>query len=102
VQKMLVDNLGITVELSVLPRDTHYEQIELGKVNFWRDGWIADYPDAENFLKLFHGKLVPEDTQKASYLNTVRFKNNNFDNYYNLLFKEGYFFFRIHFLICSK
>lgn len=88
VQRMLIENLGITVELSVLPRDTHYEQIELGNVNFWRDGWIADYPDPENFLKLFHGKLVPEDNQKASYLNTVRFKNTNFDNYFEASMRE--------------
>lgn len=82
VQKMLTDNLNITVELSVLPRDLHYDQIEQGNVLFWRDGWIADYPDPENFLKLFHGKLVPDDSVKASYLNTVRFKNTNFDNYF--------------------
>jgi len=88
VQKMLVDNLGITVEISVLPRDKHYDQIEQGNVKFWRDGWIADYPDPENFLKLFHGKLVPEDTQKASYLNTVRFKNTNFDNYFEACSRE--------------
>lgn len=88
VQRMLIDNLGITVELSVLPRDTHYEQIEQGEVNFWRDGWIADYPDPENFLKLFHGKLVPLDSQKASYLNTVRFKNTNFDNYFEASMRE--------------
>ena len=79
VQKMLADNLGITVELSILPRDKHYEQIELGNVNIWRDGWIADYPDPENFLKLFHGKLVPDDSVKASYLNTVRFNDPDFD-----------------------
>ncbi|MCA1764286.1 MAG: peptide ABC transporter substrate-binding protein [Flavobacteriales bacterium] len=82
VQKMLTKNLNITVELSVLPRDMHYDQIEKGNVLFWRDGWIADYPDPENFLKLFHGKLVPDDSVKASYLNTVRFKNTNFDNYF--------------------
>jgi peptide/nickel transport system substrate-binding protein len=51
-------------------------------VEFWRDGWIADYPDPENFLKLFHGKLVPEDSVKASYLNTVRFTNDEFDRYF--------------------
>lgn len=82
VQKMLTNNLNITVELSVLRRDLHYDQIEQGNVLFWRDGWIADYPDPENFLKLFHGKLVPDDSVKASYLNTVRFKNTNFDNYF--------------------
>lgn len=88
VQEMLTENLGLTVELSVLPRDKHYDQIEMGHVNFWRDGWIADYPDPENFLKLFHGKLVPQDSQKASYLNTVRFKNAKFDEYFESSLRE--------------
>lgn len=88
VQNMLAENLGITVELSILPRDKHYEEIELGNVNIWRDGWIADYPDPENFLKLFHGKLVPEDSVKASYLNTVRFSDPAFDQYFELSTKE--------------
>lgn len=82
VQEMLTRNLGITVELSVLPRQSHYEQIAQGEVAFWRDAWIADYPDPENFLKLFHGKLVPEDNEKATYLNTVRFKSDLFDKYF--------------------
>jgi peptide/nickel transport system substrate-binding protein len=88
VQKMLADNLGITVELSILPRDKHYEEIELGNVDIWRDGWIADYPDPENFLKLFHGKLVPEDSVKASYLNTVRFSDPDFDENFELSTRE--------------
>jgi peptide/nickel transport system substrate-binding protein len=86
VQSMITANLGITVELSVLPKDAHYETIEMGNVRFWRDGWIGDYPDPENFLKLFHGKLVPDDNEKASYLNTVRFINEEFDlNFENSL-----------------
>jgi len=88
VQKMLADNLGITVELSILPRDKHYEEIELGRVEIWRDGWIADYPDPENFLKLFHGNLVPEDSVKASYLNTVRFNDPSFDQFFELSTRE--------------
>jgi len=82
VQMMLAKHLNITVELSILPRDKHYEEVEKGKVAIWRDGWIADYPDPENFLKLFHGKLVPDDSVKSSYLNTVRFKNANFDDFF--------------------
>jgi peptide/nickel transport system substrate-binding protein len=88
VQRMLAENLNITVELSVLPRDKHYEQVELGNVKIWRDGWIADYPDPENFLILFYGKLVPDDTVKASYLNTVRFKNADFDRFFEQSTKE--------------
>lgn len=89
VQSMLNENLGITVELSILPREKHYEEIELGKVPIWRDGWVADYPDPENFLKLFHGKLVPEDSVKASYLNTVRFSDAQFDNYFERSTRES-------------
>jgi peptide/nickel transport system substrate-binding protein len=88
VQKMLVVNLGLTIELSILPRDKHYEEVELGNVEIWRDGWIADYPDPENFLKLFHGKLVPNDSVKASYLNTVRFKDSDFDEFFELSTRE--------------
>lgn len=82
VQDMLFETLNLTVELSALPRSRHYDQVEQGKVDFWRDGWIADYPDPENFLKLFHGKLVPDDSVKASYLNSVRFKDDSFDHYF--------------------
>lgn len=88
VQTMLTKNLGITMELSILPKNSHYETVELGNVRFWRDGWIGDYPDPENFLKLFHGKLVPDDNEKASYLNTVRFKNEEFDSYFENSLKE--------------
>ena len=82
VQRMLSRVLNITIELSILPRSRHYEEVEEGKVDLWRDRWVADYPDAENFLKLFHGKLVPEDSVKSSYLNSVRFKDMMFDHYF--------------------
>ncbi len=82
VQAMLIKNLGLTIELSVLPKHSHYETVEQGSVAFWRDSWIADYPDPENFLQLFHGALVPEDNEKASYLNTVRFRDEKFDAFF--------------------
>lgn len=88
VQRMLTQNLNLTVEIAVLPRTLHYEQIENGDVAFWRDGWIGDYADPENFLRLFHGKLVPEDSVKASFLNTVRFKDEEFDRYFEASLRE--------------
>lgn len=88
IQRMLTTHLGLTVELAVISRDRHYDEIENGNVEFWRDGWIADYPDPENFLKLFHGKLVPEDSVKASYLNTVRFKDPVFDGFFESAVRE--------------
>lgn len=88
IQEMLSTHLGLTVELAVLPRNRHYDMVERGYTPFWRDGWIADYPDPENFLKLFHGKLVPEDSIKASYLNTARFKDPTFDKYFEAGLRE--------------
>ena len=88
VQRMLTKNLNLTVEIAVLPRNLHYEQVENGDVAFWRDGWIADYADPENFLRLFHGKLVPEDSVKASFLNTVRFRDEEFDKYFEASLRE--------------
>ncbi|MDX2219876.1 MAG: ABC transporter substrate-binding protein [Burkholderiales bacterium] len=33
-------------------------QAQLGKVQMWAYGWIADYPDGENFLQLFWSKSI--------------------------------------------
>ncbi len=100
VQRMLTENLGLTVELSVLTKASHYENVENGQVRFWRDGWIGDYPDPENFLKLFHGKLVPEGNEKASYLNTVRFNDPKFDEIYEASLREPNKKFRME--LCQK
>lgn len=80
VQAMLEQHLGIPVVTSVLPADQHYERVEMGKAQFWREGWIVDHPDPENFLALFHGKNVPADTAEPSYLNSTRYKNARFDS----------------------
>ncbi|MBL7953146.1 MAG: ABC transporter substrate-binding protein [Flavobacteriales bacterium] len=80
VQAMLEQNLGVRVVTSVLPADQHYERVEMGRAQFWREGWIVDHPDPENFLALFYGKSVPADTTVPSYLNSTRYKNARFDS----------------------
>lgn len=80
VQGMLEDNLGARVVTSVLPADQHFERVEQGKASFWREGWIADHPDPENFLALFHGRNVPADTSEPSYLNSTRYRNATYDS----------------------
>lgn len=80
VQAMLQKELGITVGLSVLPDDQHYDRTDRGINVFWRQGWVGDYPDAENFLALFYGKNVPADSTQPSYLNSVRYKNPAYDS----------------------
>jgi peptide/nickel transport system substrate-binding protein len=79
VQKMLEDNLGINVEIVTVPWAQHTEAVENAKVKFWRLGWIADYPDPENFLNLFHGKWYEPDLSVESYINSFRYNNPDFD-----------------------
>lgn len=85
VTKMLRDNLNISVEITQLPWAQHLENAETGKVLFWRFGWVADYPDPENFLNLFYGPHVPVKINDNSYINTVRHKSKAFD----VLFKKA-------------
>lgn len=80
VQEMLARNLGVRVIATVLPADQHYDRIEFGRPQLWREGWIADHPDPENFLALFYGKNVPVDTAAPSYLNSTRYRNARYDS----------------------
>ncbi len=58
--------LGIEVEVDLLETDVYYYSLENVVGNLWHSGWVADYPDPENFLDLllsshtFEGKYVNE------------------------------------------
>ena len=80
IQKMLSDNLNISVKLNVMPMAQHYANVEAGKSIFWRAGWVADYPDPESFLNLFYSIHLPEDDSEKTYLNNVRYKNEAYDS----------------------
>jgi len=82
VQKMLTENLNIDVEISQVVWAQHINNIETGKVGFWRFGWVADYPDPNNFLNLFYGKNVPKTMEQSSYANPTRYMNANYDQLY--------------------
>lgn len=82
VQKELKDNLNIDIEIQVLPFAQHLENAMTGKSEFFRIGWIADFPNPENFLFLFYGSDVPKDKTSSSFPNLARYKNAKFDEYY--------------------
>ncbi len=48
--------LGIKVQIEVNPAATNRELVALSRVPFFRKSWVADYPDAENYLALFYSK----------------------------------------------
>lgn len=79
VQKMLKEVLNIEVSIAAMPFAQHLENLETGKAQFWRAGWIADYPDPENFLNLYWSVHIPETMEEKSYLNSVRYENPQYD-----------------------
>lgn len=82
IQKQLKDNLNIDIELNLVPQAQLVEKMITGQSDFFRVGWIADYPNPENFLWLFYGKSVPADEKAISYPNMMRYKNPKFDELY--------------------
>lgn len=53
IQQQLTE-LGFNIKIDVNPPATLREMIAKSKVSFFRGSWIADYPDAENYLSLFY------------------------------------------------
>jgi peptide/nickel transport system substrate-binding protein len=79
IQSQLKKNLGIEVKLKQVEFARHLDEVDAGKVEFFRLGWIADYPDPESFLNLMYGKLVPSAPNQPSPINHTRYKNPAFD-----------------------
>lgn len=82
-KKMIEETLGIQLDLLIVPWAQHTEAVETAKIDFYRLGWVADYPDAENFLNLFHSKYVPDDIKQKTYINSFRYKSKIFDSYFD-------------------
>ncbi|EIA08937.1 ABC transporter substrate-binding protein [Flavobacterium frigoris] len=75
--------IGLDVQVDISPPSTLRQAISTGKVSFFRASWIADYPDAENYLSLFYsGNFSPNGP------NYTHFKNAEFDMLYEQAFKE--------------
>ncbi|MFN6943999.1 MAG: ABC transporter substrate-binding protein [Cytophagaceae bacterium] len=82
IKKQLKENLNIEMELNLIPHAQLVEKMISGQSQFFRVGWIADYPNPENFLWLFYGKTVPQERNAQSYPNMLRYKNDKFDELY--------------------
>lgn len=69
--------IGIQVNIDVNPPGALREHIAQSKTNWFRGSWIADYPDAENYLSLFYsGNFCPKGP------NYTHFRNGEFDRLY--------------------
>ncbi|CAM3493398.1 ABC transporter substrate-binding protein [Aequorivita lipolytica] len=72
-----LEKLGIAVTIDVMPPSTLRQMKSSGELDIFRASWIADYPDAENYLSLFYSpNFAPNGP------NYMHFKNQTFDSLY--------------------
>ena len=69
--------IGIDVQVDVNPPAALREQIAQGKSLWFRGSWIADYPDAENYLSLFYSP-----NRAPAGPNYTRFRLQHYDRLY--------------------
>ncbi len=83
---MLKKNIGVNITFNVIPMSELHPMVEKGQLDFWRFGWIADYPDPSNFLYLFYGKNIIEGQESS--INYFRYSNPAFDTLYEAALLE--------------
>ncbi len=67
-------NIGINLKIEINQAATLRSMIAKTEIPFFRGSWIADYPDAENYLMLFYSKnFCPQGS------NYTHFSNKKFD-----------------------
>jgi len=77
-----LQKIGISIKVEVMPPATLKQARSQGKLEMFRSNWIADYPDAENYLSLFYSKNF-----SPMGPNYTHHQNPLFDAYYEKSFK---------------
>ncbi len=72
-----MSTIGLQVSIDVLPPSMLRQGKSKGELPIFRASWVADYPDAENYLSLYYSKFF---TPNGS--NYTHFKNEKFDALY--------------------
>jgi len=74
-----LEAIGIRAELQELSKPEHWDNADAGRLEFFRSGWLADYPDPESFFEIFYG---------GSPLNLTHFANARYDSLFERLIAE--------------
>ena len=78
-----LQKIGLDVKINLMPASTLRQLKSTGKLDVFRASWIADYPDAENYLSLYYsGNLAPNGP------NYTHFENNQYDELYRVAMRE--------------
>jgi ABC-type transport system substrate-binding protein len=82
IQKQLLSNLNINVEISSLTLKEIMDMNSKSQLNLSLSGWLGEFPDPVSYLSLFYGADVPASGDEKSYPNESRYKNAKFDELY--------------------
>lgn len=63
-----LEEIGLNVQVDVVQKSLLLELTSSSKAAFFRGSWIADYPDAENYLSVFYSKN-PAPPNYTRYVN---------------------------------
>lgn len=61
--------IGVKLETQFYTWDAFLKAVNEGRVQMYQMGWVGDYPDAENFLQLFHSSNVSPGANHGCYVN---------------------------------
>ena len=76
-----LEEAGIPVQVEVVQKSLLLELTSNSRALFFRGSWIADYPDAENYLSVFYSK-------NPAPPNYTRYKNPAFDKLFESALAE--------------
>ena len=79
IQKEL-EKIGIEIIIDVIPASSLKQAKANGKLDFFRASWIADYPDAENYLSLFYSENFSPNGPNYTHF---------YDEKYDYLYKQS-------------
>ena len=76
-----LEDIGIKVQVEVVQKSLLLEQTAKSQALFFRGSWMADYPDAENYLSVFYGK-------NPAPPNYTRYNNPEYNKLYEAALTE--------------
>jgi ABC-type transport system substrate-binding protein len=62
--------IGLELEIDYMDWPMYLERMHKKDLQIFQSGWVADYPDAENFLQLFYSKNVSPGPNNFNYVNS--------------------------------
>ncbi|MDX2128228.1 MAG: ABC transporter substrate-binding protein [Chloroherpetonaceae bacterium] len=82
IERMITETLSIRVSIRQIEWAELNRSIESGKVAFYKQEWVADYAEPQNFLNLYYGKLLPKNPDERSFPNMQRYNSPQFNSIY--------------------